>query len=108
MSEDLPHESLPRDDSYDAALDEAIGEALEGQPRAAEWFELKRALEKRRALLQDELDIAEDEPMREKLRAAIVQADEHISVLGEEAEITSFIEDTVRFSSEVHRLQQGG
>ena len=108
MSEDFPHESLPRDEGHEAAVDEAIGEALEGQPRASEWFQLKRALEKRRALLQDELDIAEDEPMREKMRAAIAEADEHIAVLGEEAEITSFIEDTVRFSAEVHRLQQGG
>lgn len=101
-------EDLPRNEEHEIALDEAIDEALEGQPRAAEWFQLKRALEKRRALLQDELDLAEEETVREKLRAAIVQTDEHIAVLGEEAEITSFIEDTVRFSAEVHRLQQGG
>lgn len=102
------HEDLPRDEEHEVALDEAIDEALEGQPRASEWFQLKRALEKRRALLQDELDLAEDDATREKLRAAIALANEHIEVLGEEAEITSFIEDTVRFSSEVHRLQQGG
>ena len=101
-------EDLPRNEDHEVAVDEAIDEALEGQPRASEWFQLKRALEKRRALLQDELDLAEDDATREKLRAAIALANEHIAVLGEEAEITSFIEDTVRFSSEVHRLQQGG
>ena len=102
------NEDLPRDEDYDAALDEAIGEALEGQPRAAEWFGLKRALEKRRALLQSDLDIAEDAALRDKLRAEIAQADEHIAVLEEEAEITDFVEQTVRFASEVRRLQQGG
>ncbi len=101
-------EDLPRDEDHEIALDEAIDEALEGQPRAAEWFQLKRALEKRRAMLQDDLDVAEDDTLRKKLRAAIAETEEHIAVLSEEAEITSFVEDTVRFSAEVHRLQQGG
>ena len=101
-------EDLPRNEEHEIALDEAINEALEGQPRASEWFALKRALEKRRAMLQDDLEVAEDEALRKKLRAAIAETEEHIAVLGEEAEITSFVEDTVRFSSEVHRLQQGG
>ncbi len=101
-------EDLPRDEVHEIAVDEAIDEALEGQPRAAEWFALKRALEKRRAMLQDDLDVAEDDALRKKLRAAIAETEEHIAVLSEEAEITSFVEETVRFSSEVHRLQQGG
>jgi hypothetical protein len=104
MNEDLPLEDR---DGYEAALDEAIDEALEGQPRAAEWHQLKAALTKRRAMLEEDLDQAGTDEERKKLRAEIKQADEHIAALHEEAEITKFIEETVRFSAEVRRLQQG-
>lgn len=101
------NEDIPRDEGYDTALDGAIGEALEGEPRAAEWFQLMRALEKRRELLQKELEITDEPDLRKKLEAEITQADEHIAVLHEEAELTSFVEDTVRFAAEVRRLQSG-
>jgi uncharacterized membrane-anchored protein YjiN (DUF445 family) len=100
-------EELPRDESYDAALEEAVEEALEGEPRAAEWRRLKRALAHRRALIEADLDHVTDEGDRKKLQSELEQIDEHLAVLSEEVEITQFIEDTVRFSAEVHRLQQG-
>ena len=100
-------ENLPRDESYEAALDEAIGEALDGEMRADDWRQLKNALLRRRTMLKEELDLTTDEHDKQKLETELAQTDEHIAVLGEEENITQFVEDSVRFSSEVRRLQQG-
>jgi hypothetical protein len=100
-------EDLPRDESYEAALDEAIGEALDGEMRADDWRQLKNALLCRRAMLKEELGLTSEEDAKKRLEAELAQTEEHISVLGEEENITRFVEDSVRFSSEVRRLQQG-
>lgn len=100
-------ENLPRDEGYEDALDEAINEALDGDMRADDWRQLRKALARRRALLEDALNDAKDDEDRKKLEAELAQTDEHISVLLEEENITRFVEDSVRFSSEVRRLQQG-
>jgi hypothetical protein len=104
----IMNEDLPRDENYEEALDEAIDEALEGDLRAEEWRRLKHALLRRRAMLQEDLRATTDEAARKKLVAELEQADEHIAALAEEENITRFVEETVRFSSEVRRLQQGG
>jgi hypothetical protein len=100
-------ENLPRDEGYEDALDEAIDEALDGDMRADDWRQLRKALARRRALLEDALNDAKDDDDRKKLEAELAQTDEHIAVLLEEENITRFVEDSVRFSSEVRRLQQG-
>jgi hypothetical protein len=100
-------ENLPRDEGYEDALDEAVSEALDGDMRADDWRQLRKALARRRAMLEDALNDAKDEVDRKKLEAELAQTDEHIAVLLEEENITRFVEDSVRFSSEVRRLQQG-
>lgn len=100
-------ENLPHDENYEAALNEAVDEALEGEMRADDWRQLKNALLRRRAFLKEDLDLTTDEAERKKLEAELSQTDEHIAALGEEEGITQFVEDSVRFSAEVRRLQQG-
>ena len=102
------NEDLPRDENHEEALDAAINEALEGDLRAEEWRRLKNALQRRRDLIEEELETTTDEALQKKLKAELAQADEHIAALAEEENITRFVEETVRFSSEVRRLQQGG
>ena len=103
----MMQENLPHDENYEAALNEAIDEAIEGELRAEDWRQLKNALQRRRALLKEELNLTSDEDERKKLEAELAQTDEHIAVLSEEEGITQFVEDSVRFSAEVRRLQQG-
>ncbi len=109
MSE-LP-ESLPRRDedearraaAYEAALDEALGEV----PRAEELVKMHGLLASRRDALQQDYDIASNAEEREVLRRRLNELDEQVSVLEEEARINRFVEDTIKFSHEVHRLSEG-
>lgn len=101
------NEDLPRDENYESALDEAVNEALEGDLRAEEWQQLRSALQRRRALIEEELKVTTDGALQKKLKIELEQADEHIAALAEEENISRFVEDSVRFSSEVRRLQQG-
>ena len=95
------HNPASQEDELGAALDEALGE----EPRSAELRQMKAALLERRAALVHELDLAEGAATREKLRRALTELDEQIAILGEEAEITKFVEDSVRVTLEVRRLQ---
>jgi hypothetical protein len=90
----------PPDEQLENALQEAIGE----DPRAEELRHMKALLVQRRARLAREMDTAETPPERESLRRELRKLDEQIEVLGEEAEITRFVEDTVRVSLEMRRL----
>ena len=88
------------------ALDEATDEMLEGSLRSSQWRELVKALLVRRKMFLRELDKAapEEKPFLEQ---QIEELEGQIQVLAEEENITGFIEDTVKFSYEVHRLSQG-
>jgi hypothetical protein len=90
----------PPDEQLEGALQEALGE----DPRADELRHMKALLVERRARLAREMDTAETPPEREALRRELKKLDEQIEVLGEEAEITRFVEDTVRVSLEMRRL----
>lgn len=88
-------------------LDEAIEEALEGSVRAAELRQYIGALQNRQELIQRDIETSQDAGEKALLGAKLGEIDEQIQVLQEEAGINQFIEETVRFSHEVHRLSEG-
>ncbi len=88
-------------------LDEAIDDALEGSVRAEQLRGYISALKGRQERIARDLEIAHDDAEREVLKTKLDEIDEQISVLREEESINSFIEDTVKFSHEVHRLSEG-
>jgi hypothetical protein len=90
----------PPDEELQGALQEVLGE----DPRADELRHMKALLVERRARLAREMDTAESPPEREALRRELKKLDEQIEVLGEEAEITRFVEDSVRVGLEMRRL----
>lgn len=103
-------------DEADGALnaEQAVEEALEGEPRAHELRQMRVALLQRRARLIEDLkavkvDETIDEKSREaeskKIRRDIAKLDEQIQVLGEEADISKFVEDAVRVGIEMRRMQ---
>ncbi len=108
MSEAVGYASEHAEDADNQAPDEglqdALREALGEDPRAEELRHMKALLVQRRARLSQEMDTAESPAEREALRRELKKLDEQIEVLGEEAEITRFVEDTVRVSLEMRRL----
>ena len=92
----------------EAALDKATTEALEGeQLRSDDWKRLASALEGRRERIERELHDVPSPHERDELEAKLEEIDEQIQVLNEEADISRFVEDTVKFSYEVRRLSEG-
>ena len=92
------------DESLQSALDEALNEALGDEPRADDLRAMKRVLIERRERLAADMDATQDAAERERLRRDLKKLDEQIAVLGEEAEITRFVEDAVRVGLEMRRL----
>lgn len=103
-------------DEADGALnaEQAVEEALEGEPRAHELRQMRLSLLQRRArLIEDLRAVKIDETMDEaakaaetkKIRRDIEKLDEQIQVLGEEADISKFVEDAVRVGIEMRRMQ---
>ncbi len=99
------HERLPNSPNED--LDGAIEEALEGSVRASELRKYVGALQNRQELIQRDIETSQDAGEKALLSAKLGEIDEQIQVLQEEAGINQFIEETVRFSHEVHRLSEG-
>lgn len=90
------------------ALDKATTQALEGEElRSDDWKRLARALEGRRERIERDLHEADTPRERDELEAKLEELDEHVRVLNEEADISRFVEDTVKFSYEVRRLSEG-
>ena len=110
MSEPIP-ESLPSSPEDEARRQEefqdALDDALDETPRAAELQELRDVLRRRQSGLQRDYDISTDAQEREHLTQLLNELDEQIRVLDEEARINRFVEDTVKFSHEVRRLSEG-
>ena len=90
-----------------ANLDEAIDDALEGSVRAEELRGYISALKTRQERIARDLDVAHDEGERAVLKTKLDEIDQQIGVLREEESINSFVEDTVKFSHEIHRLSEG-
>jgi hypothetical protein len=93
--------------SDEQALDAAIEEMLEGSERSEQWRVYIAALLRRRSLLEKEFDAISDPEERKILETKMNEIDEQIKVLSEEASITQFIENAVKYSYEVRRLSDG-
>jgi hypothetical protein len=98
---------LPNPDSQPEPLNEAIDDALEGSLRAEQWQELAAALRNRRERVLRDLELADDLDEKEELEEQLKNLDDQIQVLTEEASITAFVENTVKFSYEVRRHSDG-
>lgn len=105
--------SFDEEDSFLNA-DQAVEEALEGEPRAHELKQMRLHLVQRRARLVEDIkaihvdetmDDAAKEAETKKIRRDIGKLDEQIQVLGEEADISKFVEDAVRVGIEMRRMQ---
>lgn len=93
-------------DEYESALneDQAIEEALDGEPRANELRQMRAALLQRRARLIEDFR-ASNVDERRKLRRDLEKLEEQIQVLSEEANISAFVEDAVRVGIEMRKMQ---
>ena len=98
---------LPSPDENPEVLDGAVQEALDGETlRSNDWNRFVSALETRRKRLLIDLADADDvEALLIQVR--IDEINEQIRLLEEEAKISRFVEDTVKFSYEVRRLNDG-
>jgi len=98
---------LPNPDENPLVLNEALTEALDGETlRSEDWYTLASSLESRRQRLEDDLAVAHDYE-RDVIKRRLEELDVHIAALEEEASISRFVEDTVKFSYEVRRLSEG-
>ena len=84
--------------------EDAISEALENEPRAAELKRMAILLVERRTGLLADFETA-GQSERPKLKRDISKLSEQISVLREEANITEFIEDAVRVGIEMRKME---
>ena len=98
---------LPSPDENPEVLNNAVQEALDGETlRSDDWLQLSGALETRRKRL--EIDLADADDVDALLiQVRIDEINEQIRLLEEEAKISRFVEDTVKFSYEVRRLNDG-
>ena len=98
---------LPSPEENPEVLDGAVQEALNGETlRSDDWNGYVSALETRRKRLEIDMTDADD------VEALLIQVrldeiNEQIRLLEEEAKISRFVEDTVKFSYEVRRLNDG-
>ena len=98
---------LPSPDENPEVLNGAVQEALDGETlRSDDWNRLVGALETRRKRLEIDLQDADDVDAL-LIQARIDEINEQIRLLEEEAKISRFVEDAVKFSYEVRRLNEG-
>ncbi len=90
----------------DPDLQLALDQALEGELTAEELNALRVALAQRLQTLQRLKDAEDDPAAREGWEKAIKRVREQIAALNEEAVITQFVEDSVKFVVEQERLQR--
>lgn len=91
------------DDPYQAAIEEALGD----EPRAVELRQMQAMLRERQRRLRNDLQVMNEPKEREHIERELEKLDEQIQVLGEEANISSFVEDAVRVGIEMRKLQEG-
>lgn len=102
MQQEEPEElEEPRDKLAEAALGEALGE----DPRANELRSMAQVLAARLQAFKNEFDETTDAARREKLKKEMLKMRAQILVLSEEADITQFVEDSVRLGVEMQRSE---
>lgn len=99
----MSEEHHERDESYAAALEEA----LEGESPAAELRRMGKLLRERRVMLAEDLAATTDPKERARLKKELDKADEGARVLLEEAQINQFVEDAVRVGLEMRKMDSG-
>lgn len=87
-------------------LEQAVDEALEGQPRWEQWARFAESLAHREKMMQRDLDIETDTDERARLVVKLEEIREQIRALAEEAALSRFTEDALRFTWEMHKLEQ--
>ncbi len=98
---------LPSPDENPEVLDGAVQEALNGETlRSDDWNRFVGALETRRKRLLIDMQDADDIDSL-LIQARIDEINEQIRLLEEEAKISRFVEDAVKFSYEVRRMNEG-
>ena len=98
---------LPSPDENPEVLNGAVQEALDGETlRSDDWNQFVSALDTRRKRLMIDLADADDVDAL-LIQVRIDEINEQIRLLEEEAKISRFVEDTVKFSYEVRRLNDG-
>ena len=102
---------LPAPDQNPEVLQGATEEALNGETlRSNDWLAYSHALRERRKRLVADLEQARtdgDDVEALLIQVRLDEADEQIRALEEEANISRFVEDAVKFSYEVRRLNEG-
>jgi hypothetical protein len=83
---------------------DAIDQALEGNPRATELAEMVAALEVRRDTFSRERDAAADESARREWSQRLREVDKQLDILRQEMAITEFVERSVRVTVNRPRL----
>ena len=89
------------DADYEAALEDALG----NEPHAAELRRMQLLLIDRRRRLMADLESSEDDREKARLKRQLAELDTQIEVVGEEAQITKFVEDAVRVGIEMRRFE---
>lgn len=90
----------------DDELDQAIDEALDGKPRAAEIAAMVAALVDRRDAFVRERDGASTPDDQKAWADKVHEVEKQIRLLREEQAITEFVENSVRFTASKPRLDE--
>ena len=83
----------------DRETEEAIGEALGGNPRAVELAEMIAALEVRKETFERERGVAPGDEAKKSWAQRINEVDRQIQMLQQELAITDFVERSVRVAA---------
>jgi hypothetical protein len=79
--------------------DDAINQALDGNPRAEELAEMVAALEVRRSTFERELESASGDADRKEWTQRIREVNKQIAILKQEMAITDFVEKSVKVAA---------
>jgi len=95
----------PMDEIAQHEMDDAIVDALGDTPKAEELSRMKAILMRHRDVLQHDLEVEDRPEEKQKLIARLDELDQQIHVLGEEATINEFVENSIHFSHEMRKMQ---
>jgi hypothetical protein len=97
--------AMQHEEPKDALTEAALGEALGDEPGSSELRSMAQVLAGRLQAFKAEFDEETDPTRREKLKKEILKLRAQILVLAEEADITRFVEDSVRLGVEMQRSE---
>ena len=101
----MEHPEPKEPEEPDKLTEAALGEALGEEPRSDELRSMAQVLAQRLQAFKNEFDETTDAARREKLKKDMIKLRAQILVLAEEADITQFVEDSVRLGVEMQRSE---